>query len=438
MKIKPKQLDFGDDPGFGKHDLFRRKDFADRLTNLVKNIEDPTIFLLDAQWGAGKTTFLNQWKGELRTAGIPVIKFDAFERDYQEDPFISLSAEIVAAAKKMGTWRDLRIKFVDRASSLGKVFLSIAAQTAVSKASLGFLSRADVKDLGKALAEEFSPKLKERLEAAEANAELLSSFHEALEKLAKGMSLKSSEERKLPLVLIVDELDRCRPSFAVELIEKIKHVFSVRGVHFVLSAHLPQLAKIFQHSHGLGEEEQALIYLEKFYDVRIRFPTPPSSSETDTKLYIQYLWNELKLPTENPVTQIQDVLECAFQNRDVSLRTIEKIMTNIALYYAELPPNGGENIVFVSGVCCIRHLDIALYDKIASSNITLDDINGFFDFDTWSQEGFSPIVGDWWRLLFDRLHDRTPQTEFDSSVIETIQGKADVLLPRIASQIDNY
>lgn len=434
MRLKPRPLEIEKDTGFGEHDLFGRKDFADRLTNLVKNIEDPTVFLLDAQWGDGKTTFLKQWAGELRTADIPVIEFDAFARDYQDDPFIALSAEIVAAAKEIGTWRDLRMQFVDRASSLGKVFFSIAAQKAVSKASLGFLSREDVKELGKALTEDITPMLKSRLEAAAADAELLSSFREALEKLAKGMPTQEG----VPLVLIVDELDRCRPSFAVELIEKVKHVFSVSGVHFVLSAHLPQLAKIFQNTHGLGGEEQALIYLEKFYDVRIRFPNPPSSSDTDTKRYIEYLWAELQLPTDYVVTQIQQVLECVFQNRQVSLRTIEKIMTNIALYYAGLSPNGGENVIFVSGVCCIRHLDMTLYDKIASSNVTLDDINEFFDFDTWSQEGVSPTVGDWWRLLFDRLHDKTPKTTFDSSVLEPTQGKANILLPKIATQVDNF
>lgn len=72
MKLKPSPLEIGDGAGFGEHDLFGRKDFADRLTNLVRNIEDPTVFLLDAKWGDGKTTFLKQWAGELRNADIPI------------------------------------------------------------------------------------------------------------------------------------------------------------------------------------------------------------------------------------------------------------------------------------------------------------------------------------------------------------------------------
>ena len=44
MRIKPRPLEIGDKTGFGANDLFSRKDFAERLTNLVKNIEDPTVF----------------------------------------------------------------------------------------------------------------------------------------------------------------------------------------------------------------------------------------------------------------------------------------------------------------------------------------------------------------------------------------------------------
>lgn len=435
MKLKPKPLEIGNKTGFGEHDLFGRKDFAERLTNLVRNIEDPTVFLLDAKWGDGKTTFLKQWAGELRNTGIPVIEFDAFARDYQEDPFIALSAEIFAVAQKVESLEEeTRANFIESAKSLGKASLSILTKIAISKITSGEMSLEDVKKLGEAPIDEVESIIEDRLKAAEADTKLLCSFREALEKLAKGMS---NEEGK-PLVLIIDELDRCRPSFAVELIEKIKHVFAVSGVHFVLSTHLPQLAKIFQNTHGLGEKEQALIYLEKFYNVRLRFPTPPPSSDRDTKLYIQHLLDEIQLPTGYVVAQIQEVLECVFQNRQISLRTIEKIMTNIALYYAGTSSGGGENVIFVSGVCCIRHLDMTLYDKIASSDVTLDDIDGFFNFNTWSQEGVSPTVGDWWRLLFNRLHDKTPKTTFDPSVVIATQDKANVLLPQITSHIDNF
>ena len=438
MRIKPRSLEIEDETGFEEYDLFRRKDFANRLTNLIKNIEEPTVFLLDAPWGDGKTTFLKQWAGELRGNSVPVVEFDAFARDYQADPFIALSAEVLAAAKKIKPLKNECAKFFKRATSLGKAFLPIVAQIAINKASAGLLSLEDAKKLGKTLTDDVSAVLEERLKAAEADTELLSSFREALEELAKGISSQPPAEGGSPLVLIVDELDRCRPSSAVELIEKIKHVFAVPGVHFVLAAHLPQLAKVFQNRYGLGSDEQALTYLEKFYDVRLRFPAPLRVTDTVTKRYIRYLWGELELLPMDPhkLTDVQEMLECIFQNRRVSLRTVEKIMTNIALYYAG-SSSGFENPDFVAGICCIRHCDPALYDKIASSNVTWDDINRFFEFDSSSQEGISSTIKGWWRLIFDCLDEESVASGFSRHSLR-YRGKAKDILSNIAAQIDNF
>ncbi len=436
MRIKPRPLEIGEKTGFMENDRFWRKDFSGRLTNLVKNIEDPIVFLLDGEWGSGKTTFLKQWAGELRTANIPVIEFDAFARDYQTDPFIALSAEIFAAAQKVKLPEDnTRANFLESAKSLGKASLSIIAQIAINKISSGEISLEDVKKLSEAPIDDISEIIEERLKSAEADAELLSSFREALEKLAKGMSA----EEGMPLVLIVDELDRCRPSFAVELIEKIKHIFAVSGIHFVLSAHLPQLAKIFQNTHGLGDEEHALTYLEKFYDVRLRFSASSMLTGTETREYITYLWGELNLLPMDPHKHqgFSDSLECIIQNRHVSLRTVEKIMTNIALYYAGASSGGG-NPVLVSGICIIRHCAPELYDKIASSKATWDEINEFFGFDSWPQEDVSPHFANWWRLLFDRPEDEMTETEFTDSVKRETKGHAMEILPKIAAQIDNF
>ena len=422
MRIKPRPLEIKDETGFGEKDLFARKDFADRLINLVKNIEDPTVFLLDAPWGDGKTTFLKQWAGELRRVDVPVVEFDAFARDYQADPFIALSSEVLAAASKVEQPKeDIRKDFVEKAKELGKTFLPVLTQILISKASMGELSPEDVQKLSQPRPDDISAILKERLEAAEANAELLASFREALEKLAEGMSVEGGA----PLVLIVDELDRCRPSFAVELIEKVKHVFAVPGVHFVLSAHLPQLAKVFQNAYGLGSEQQALTYLEKFYDVWLRFPTLPTSSDAETKRYISYLWDELGLPKDISSDAVS-MLECIFHNRQVSLRTIEKIMTNIALYCAGVSKISP---LYAVGICCIRHFDSTLYGKIASSSVTWEEVNEFFGFDDWPEKWIFLRVRNLWGFPFGQFDN-------EDSLIAPKEVKA--LLPEIAAQIDNF
>ena len=75
-----------------------------------------------------------------------------------------------------------------------------------------------------------------------------------------------------PLVFIIDELDRCRPPFALNVLERVKHLFSVENVCFVLVAHLPQLEAVVKGSYGLGVD--ARTYLEKFFQLQVTLPEP--------------------------------------------------------------------------------------------------------------------------------------------------------------------
>jgi predicted KAP-like P-loop ATPase len=97
MRLFPQELDIPLSEGFSPHlDIFGRKPFADKLTNIVKAVDTPPVTLLDAPWGLGKTTFIKMWIGELYKQNIPVIYFDAFANDYQEDAFIAISSEIIS------------------------------------------------------------------------------------------------------------------------------------------------------------------------------------------------------------------------------------------------------------------------------------------------------------------------------------------------------
>ena len=160
---------------------------------------------------------------------------------------------------------------------------------------------------------------------------------------------------------------------------------------------------------------------------------------TVTRKYITYLWgrNQLNLVPMYPdkCMVFLESLECIFQNRQVSLRTVEKIMTNIALYYAGASSGGG-NPVFVSGICIIRHYAPELYEKIASSNATWEDIDGFFEFGSWSKERYSSLFEAYWRLIFDCLDDKSMESQLSDFLHN--KGEALEILPKIAAQVDNF
>ena len=77
-------------------DLLNRKDLADNLTNLVKDLEDPSLSIcIDGAWGTGKTFFLERWKHHLEKLGFPnPIYFNAWEDDFIENPLISILGQL--------------------------------------------------------------------------------------------------------------------------------------------------------------------------------------------------------------------------------------------------------------------------------------------------------------------------------------------------------
>ena len=93
IHAQPREIDVPKDDPF-KHDLLDPREAVDTLTHLVANLDGPCVLGVDAAWGAGKTTFLRIWTQHLRNQGFPVVEFNAWETDYSEEPFVTLSTEL--------------------------------------------------------------------------------------------------------------------------------------------------------------------------------------------------------------------------------------------------------------------------------------------------------------------------------------------------------
>lgn len=279
MRLFPPELEIGPDEGFSpEKDIFGRRKMGEHLTNLVTNLEGPTVMLLDAPWGAGKTTFVKMWRGHLKQAGIPSIYFDAFANDYQEDAFLALAAEVIATAeslelpegKSLGVFKD---KAVDAAKAVLKIGLRLGIRMISANALTGneieegnrAISDAVVASTGDDAANALDAILRKRLESPTADRLAFEAFREALSGIAATMAHNKHDGDKRPLVFVIDELDRCRPTFALSVIERMKHFFAVDGVIFVVVTNITQLEKSVNHTYG---DVDAKTYLQKFFHIR--------------------------------------------------------------------------------------------------------------------------------------------------------------------------
>jgi predicted KAP-like P-loop ATPase len=77
VKINPPKAIIGKEDPF-KHALFGRKEFAESLTSLLRNVDENLVVFVNASWGEGKTTFSEMWRARLKQQDLEVIYFDAY------------------------------------------------------------------------------------------------------------------------------------------------------------------------------------------------------------------------------------------------------------------------------------------------------------------------------------------------------------------------
>jgi hypothetical protein len=130
----------------------------------------------------------------------------------------------------------------------------------------GHIAVKTVSDAAEKVAEEAGDEaanaLTERLEDLEKRHAEVASFRSELAEFAK--------QQSNPVIVLVDELDRCRPSFAVHVLERIKHFFDVSNVVFVLLMSRLQLEAAIKGIYGTGVDSSA--YLQKFLTLTLSLP----------------------------------------------------------------------------------------------------------------------------------------------------------------------
>lgn len=329
MRLTPKQVDCSQ--GFTlENDLFNRERFAKQLENIIINSEDESlVFAIDDSWGSGKTTFLKMWEGKLINDNNPelqIIYFDAFEHDYQQDAFLSIASKIYDLIDKESL--SLRRTFIDGAKVVGKNLFSIATKVGVNIVTAGLVNGSVYESSADALSEAINDPLdrfiEDRIKGAKRDEDSLIHFKETLEKI--------SEDKKL--IFVIDELDRARPDFSLEILEKIKHVFSAKNFIFILSMNRNQFEKTIIKRYG---EIDSSLYLSKFITHWFTLPKVIETSVEKNSLikYCEYLFKTM-LDSNREVEVSYDVLTRLLRANKTNLREAEKAFGFMVLILASI------------------------------------------------------------------------------------------------------
>lgn len=287
-----------------RDNTFNRNTNICEFIYILEHLEGNTHISLDADWGAGKTFFVRQVEEslkfcnkrsfdmesvsslpsyeylkdclplksiELKQSYLPVY-YNAWLYDSHHDPLLSLISIIVKSCTGVFETK------LDSDSLKSKIAsLSQAISPLIKKTSLAFAAATT--------GAWFSSSPIDILDSIQTEEEI----RECIKKIFD----EAISEHADKMVVFIDELDRCRPTFAVEMLEKIKHYFSDDRIIFVVSTNKEQLSHTIKRYYGDGFD--ATRYLNKFFDLNIGLPeiTYPLPHYTGKPYWLTSITSEL-------------------------------------------------------------------------------------------------------------------------------------------------
>lgn len=343
--------------------------YGDILTSVVKQYVDGCVLAIDGEWGIGKTTFVQMWQQTLINEGFHTLYFNVWENDFISDPIIGL----VNQFRHMEQGDDVKTKYAKVVSYAGKLFSGILP--ALAKGVAKELVGDEVVEVIEAGAETAASSFSKLIEDYQEQCDSIEQFRSSLIDLVADVT-----DQGKPLVFIVDELDRCNPHYAVKVLERIKHLFSVPNIVFVLSIDKKQLCNSICGYYG-SERFDAEEYLKRFIDIEYQLPEP------DVDKFAAYLYDvygfddffasELRGKYFRRGEEKEEFLKMAyvlFKHMHLNLRQMEKVCAHIRLALLTFKENQYVNPGLVLMLMCFRLTDRNFYNKIINGNLTAQEL----------------------------------------------------------------
>lgn len=307
---------------FTERDEFQRKVIAENINVLLASGLDLSPMMIDGNWGTGKTEFSHKLCNYLNDNGNRyVVYIDAFKEDHTDEPILSIMAAIANILPE-------KEKQTLISKSLPAIRFGLKT---LGKAGVNWIMKQDADKI----ADEFEDVIKDASNTViDKTIESLLNDHINAEKNIRTLQTTLSDIAKTKeIIIIIDELDRCKPSFSISILEKIKHIFNTGNVHFILVANAEQIKASVNHIYGNAINAQR--YLDKFIKYSFTLPKNIKSNDDLERLASVTYWHTLAY--ENGLLssfnhRLAPVIEDMIQRANLSLRDIEDIARHASVY----------------------------------------------------------------------------------------------------------
>ena len=373
-------------------DLVGLQEFADKLERFIdvehRFVSESLVISLNAGFGAGKSTFLKMWTDRIASTegsadGPLVVQVNAWNDDYCGDPLVSLvSALIDSLNENNKNAQTLR----NAAKDVGWFLTGVGSQVVNKVTGINAVAAGDLAEKKKSF--------------REGRQDLSGGFFDIFEKRKKALqSLKTAikaaiRNDKSSIWILVDELDRCRPDYAISYLETIKHVFDIHGIVFILSVDRKQLECSAKATFGADLDFPE--YYRKFVKREVTLPQPSEKAYERIALkYVSYYLqkeNERNCFLNIDQSRIDNIVEL-ISFMKMTPRQIQEVFRIMGHVFQTDEKNKGRLLwclgvgTILMSALRIGHPDV--YELLGRRALKIPAASDFF-------RQLSPHYADWW------------------------------------------
>jgi hypothetical protein len=310
------------------------------------------------------------WQEYLEKYDIQTLYYNAWKNDFVSDPLVSLLGEL----SKFDEVNGAKEKMEGVVSVAGRIIMDMAP--AIARGVVKKVSGIDADEIGDIISDGVasgSVMLKHEIEKYKEQKSTLEHFRTKLEELVEIICNGN------PLVFIIDELDRCNPAFAVKVLERIKHLFDIPNIVFVLSIDKEQLCHSICGYYG-SESIDAQEYLRRFIDIEFSLPQPNAENFCNY-LYDYYEFDDFFNNQErldyfrnrDEATSLKKMARELMAYLNLPLRMVDRIFSNtrLALRMFSYSNYVHEKMLFI--LVYLRICKFSVYDKMRHHDYMLQE-----------------------------------------------------------------
>lgn len=337
----------------------KRKEYGEFLSSYIRNQKKGLVLNLNSSWGTGKTHFLRQlYTDILQVNKVPVIHINAWKSDFSDDPLLVIISELLEQLSALfisqndadedekqqktekilsmigmigkKTWNgslDILAAYISTKNKDWETGLDATALTALANHIKIDTGNEPIRNPTQRFGESLTANYKKQIRAIEDTKNLLAAYANLI------TSTKNEENGKV--VVLLDELDRCRPTYAIEMLETIKHFFDIDNFVFVIATDTQQLSHSINAVYG--NNFNGTEYLSRFFNRTAVLPFGEQKgfikSQIENTSIVESFSKGYMLPANSVHLSDEDRLEILTQEifqifvlYNLSLRRLEQLI----------------------------------------------------------------------------------------------------------------